>query len=129
MYKLYLVKFKYKDSLYFKGGITSKSDVMQRFRYDIQKYGLTEFKVMKSSWFRTEEEALDAEARLFSTIMTKFPENNYVDREGNHHFHNFWSEENLGGISEIRKYNHKEVQEAYKFLSENGARYYKDLVA
>jgi len=128
MYKLYLVKFKYKGQLFFKGGITSKSDVAERFGYDIQKYGLTDFKIMKSSWFRTEQEVLDAESRLFETIVTKFPDNNYVDKNGNHHFHNFWSEENLGGISEIRKYNHKEVQEAYKFLSENGARFYKELV-
>ena len=103
MYKLYLVKFKYKGSLYFKGGITSKADVLERFRYDIQKYDLKEFKIMKSSWFRTEAEALDAEQRLFMTIITKFPENNYVDKDGNHRFHNFWLEENLGGISEIRK--------------------------
>tara|TARA_S200002703_G_scaffold159280_1_gene172196 strand:+ start:1424 stop:1813 length:390 start_codon:yes stop_codon:yes gene_type:complete len=129
MYKLYLVKFKYKGSLYFKGGITSKADVLERFRYDIQKYDLKEFKIMKSSWFRTEAEALDAEQRLFMTIITKFPENNYVDKDGNHRFHNFWLEENLGGISEMRKYNHKEVQEAYKFISENGVRFFKDLVA
>ena len=129
MYKLYLVKFKYKGSLYFKGGITSKADVLERFRYDIQKYNLKEFKIMKSSWFRTETEAKDAEERLFMTIMTKFPENNYVDKDGNHRFHNFWSEENLGGISEMRKYNHKEVQEAYKFISENGVRFFKDLVS
>ena len=128
MFKLYLVKFKYKDQLFFKGGITSKLDVADRFRYDIQNYGLTDFKIMKSSWFRSEQEALDAETRLFATIMTKFPENNYVDKDGTHHFHNFWSEEYLGGITEIRKYNHKEVQEAYKFLSENGVRFYKDLV-
>ena len=40
-----------------------------------------------------------------------------------------WFEEKLNGITEMRKYDHKEVQEAYKFISENGVRYYKDLVA
>ena len=127
MYKLYLVKFKYNNKLVFKCGITSKPDVENRFRSDIQKYGLTEFKIMKSSWFKTEEEAKDAEDRLFKTIMTKFPENNYVNQQGTPFFHNFWTEEKLNGISEIRKYNHKEVQEAYKFISENGERFYKNL--
>lgn len=128
MYKLYLVKFKYKGSLFFKCGITSKSDVMERFRYDIRKYGLTEFKPMISSYFRTEDEAKDAERSLFTTVMANFPENNFVDKDGNHYFHNFWTKEKLGGITEIRKYNHKEVQVAYKFISENGVKYYKDLV-
>ena len=127
MYKLYLVKFKYNDKLVFKCGITSKPDVENRFRSDIQKYGLTEFKIIKSSWFKTKEEAKDAERRLFNTIMVKFPENNYVNQQGSHFFHNFWTKEKLNGISEIRKYNHKEVQEAYKFISENGERFYKNL--
>lgn len=129
MYKLYLVKFKYEGKLYFKCGITSKSDVANRFRYDIQKYGLKEFKVMQSSWFSSESQALEAESRIFETIITTFPQNNYVDKNGNHHFHNFWSKENLGGITEIRKYNHKEVQEAFKFINGNGFKRYKDLVA
>ena len=126
-WKLYLVVFNYKGSKYFKAGITSKTDVNDRFKYAIQKHGLTEFKIRKSSWFKTEEEAREAERALFLTIMSMFPENNYVDKAGQHYFHNEWFEEKLNGITEIRKYNHKEVQEAYKFISENGARFYKDL--
>lgn len=129
MHKLYLVVFNYKGSKYFKAGITSKADVMERFKYDILKHGLTEFKIRKSSWFKTEEEAKEAEARLFTTIKDKFPDNNYVNKDGKHFFHNKWFEEKLNGITEMRKYDHKEVQEAYKFISENGVRYYKDLVA
>ena len=97
---------------------------------------ITEELLLELGFYRTDvsaeesgAEALNAEQKLFMTIITKFPENNYVDKNGNHHFHNFWSQENLGGITEIRKYNHTEVQEAYKFISENGARFYKDLVA
>ena len=101
---------------------------MDRFRYAIQKHRLEDFKIMKSSWFMTEQEAKDAEQSLFLVIKTLFPENNYVDKNGKHFFHNEWFEEQLNGITEIRKYNHKEVQAAYKFLSENGARYYKDLL-
>lgn len=127
-HKLYLVNFKYKGKKYFKPGITGKGDVMDRFRYAIQKHRLEDFKIMKSSWFMTEQEAKDAEQSLFLVIKTLFPENNYVDKNGKHFFHNEWFEEQLNGITEIRKYNHKEVQAAYKFLSENGARYYKDLL-
>ena len=129
MHKLYLVVFNYKGSKYFKAGVTSKSDVMERFKYDIIKYGLTEFKIRKSSWFKTEEEAKNAEDRLFTTIKDKFPDNNYVNKDGKHFFHNEWFEEKVNGITEMRKYNHKEIQVAYNFISENGARYYKDLVA
>ena len=35
--------------------------------------------------------------------------------------------EKLNGITEIRKYNHKEVQTAFQFIAENGVRYYKQL--
>jgi len=126
-HKLYLVNFKYKGKKYFKAGITGKGDVMDRFKYAIQKHRLEDFKIMKSSWFKTEQEAEKAESNLFETIMTLFPENNYVDKNGNHYFHNEWLNEKLNGITEIRKYNHKEVQTAFQFIAENGVRYYKQL--
>ena len=126
-HKLYLVNFKYNNKKYFKAGITGKGDVKDRFKYAIQKHRLVDFKIMKSSWFKTEQEANNAEMNLFKTIMTLFPDNNYVDKNGKHYFHNEWFKEKLNGITEIRKYNHKEVQTAYQFIAENGARYYKDL--
>ena len=125
-HKLYLVNFKYKGKKYFKAGITGKGDVMDRFKYAIQKHRLEDFKIMKSSWFRTEQEASTAEDKLFATIIALFPENNHV-KNGKHYFHNEWIEEKLNGITEIRKYNHKEVQTAFKFIAENGVRYYKEL--
>ena len=127
-HKLYLVNFKYNNKKYFKAGITGKSDVKERFKYAIQKHRLEDFKIMKSSWFKTEEEADKAEKSLFETIKTLYPENNYVDKNGKHYFHNEWFDEKLNGITEIRKYNHKEVQVAFQFIAENGARYYKDLL-
>lgn len=126
-HKLYLVNFEYKGKKYFKAGVTGKTDVMDRFKYAIQKYSLEKFKPMKSSWFLTEAEAVNAEQNLFETIKTLYPENNYVDKNGEHYFHNEWFKEKLNGITEIRKYNHKEVQTAFQFIAENGARYYKDL--
>lgn len=127
MTKLYLVTFTILGSKVYKLGITSKSDVKDRFSYDIRKYGIKDFKILKSSYFKTEEEAIQAEQDAFLTIKGKFPENNYVDKTGMNFFHNFWTEEQLNGITEIRKYNYLEVQEAYKFISKNGARFYKDL--
>mgnify|MGYP001299403653 CR=1 FL=1 len=127
-HKLYLVNFKYNNKKYFKAGITGKSDVKERFSYAIRKHRLIDFKIMKSSWFKTEEEAKNAEENLFETIKTLYPENNYVDKNGKHFFHNEWFKEQLNGITEIRKYNHKEVQTAFQFIAENGARYYKDLI-
>jgi hypothetical protein len=127
-HKLYLVNFKYNKKKYFKAGITGKGDVMERFKDAIQEYRLEDFKIMKSSWFKTEQEADKAEKSLFETIKTLYPENNYVDKNGKHYFHNEWFDEKLNGITEIRKYNHKEVQVAFQFIAENGARYYKDLL-
>ena len=88
-HKLYLVNFKYNNKKYFKAGITGKGDVMERFKYAIQKHRLEDFKIMKSSWFKTEQEADNAEKSLFETIMTLFPENNYVDNKQTlFHFYN-----------------------------------------
>tara|TARA_R110000796_G_scaffold180250_1_gene296833 strand:+ start:323 stop:715 length:393 start_codon:yes stop_codon:yes gene_type:complete len=128
-HKLYLVVFNYNGSKYFKVGITSKTDVDKRFKYAKIKYGLTEFKIRRSSWFKTKEEAEEEEQSLFNIIIDKFPENNYVDKNGKHYFHNKWFSEKLNGITEIRKYNHEEAQVAYEFIGENGERNHKDLFA
>ena len=58
--KIYLVTFEYEGSKFFKVGVTSKGDVMERFKYYILKYKLKNFKIHKSSWFKSEEEAKQA---------------------------------------------------------------------
>lgn len=126
--KLYLVTFEYEGSKFFKVGITTKGDVMERFRYSIVKYNLKNFKIHKSSWFKSIEEAEKAEKDCFASIMKTFPENNYIDAKGNHFFHNKWLDEKINGITEIRVYNGAEYKFAWNFINTNGVNKYKDLV-
>ena len=126
--KLYLVTFEYEGSKFFKVGITTKGDVMERFKYSILKYNFKNFKIHKSSWFKSEEEAKLAEDKCFNEIKSNFPENNYVDAQGNHHFHNKWLDEKINGITEIRVYNVAEYQFAWNYIDTNGVNKFKDLV-
>ena len=60
--------------------------------------------------------------------MQTFPENNYVDAQGNHYFHNKWLNEQINGITEIREYNGKEYKFAWNYIHNNGVNKYQDLV-
>ena len=126
--KLYLVTFEYEGTKFFKVGITTKGDVMERFKYAILKYKLMNFKIHKSSWFKSLDEAEKAEQQCFADIMQTFPENNYVDAQGNHYFHNKWLDEKINGITEIRVYNGAEYKFAWNFVDSNGVNKFKDLV-
>ena len=51
VYKLYLVQYYYLGKRYYKCGLTTKGDVMDRFKYDILKYKLQNFRVIKCIFF------------------------------------------------------------------------------
>ena len=78
VYKLYLVQYYYLGKRYYKCGITSSKDVMDRFKYDIQKYNLEKFRVIKSGYLKGFMEEDTKENELFKLIMDEFPENNYI---------------------------------------------------
>ena len=58
MYKLYLVRFTLDGQKVYKPGITSHIDVAKRFKRILDEGIITDFKIMKSSYFENEEEAM-----------------------------------------------------------------------
>lgn len=129
MYKLYLVKFKVDSKFCYKIGITRHIDVINRFVKDLKMKRIAEFKVIKSGYIHSEREALLLENKLMETIFKSFPDNNYYPDPKNPKrglYHNFFTETKLGGITETRKYNQKEINLAIEFIKENTYINYKD---
>jgi len=124
MHKLYLVNFKIEGKRCFKIGITSKIDVTNRFQRHINTGTITEFKVYKSSYFNSYDEAYDAEQNLMKLIVKEYGGYNH---KGEIKFHNFWTKTKLGGITEIRKYDQNEVSFAWNYINENGEKSLKKL--
>ena len=118
VYKLYLVQYYYLGKRYYKCGLTTKGDVMDRFKYDILKYKLQNFRVIKSGYLKGLVEDDTKENELFNLIMDNFPENNYY-KNGKRYFHNKWFKEQINGITEVRKYNQDEVDIAKEFIINN----------
>lgn len=122
MYKLYLVKFKVDGILCYKVGITRHKDVVKRFDEDLKAKRITDFKVIKSGYIHSEKEALMLEDKLMESIFKSFPDNNYYPDPENPkrgQFHNFFTETKLGGITETRIFDYKEVGLALEFIKEN----------
>ena len=53
IHKQYLVTFNIDNNKCWKSGITAKWDVYNRFRTEIKKGIISNFKIHKSSWFKT----------------------------------------------------------------------------
>lgn len=124
MQKLYLVNFEIEGKRCFKVGITSKFDVTERFQRHINSGAITNFKVYKSSYFSTYDEAYEAEQNLMQEIVDEF---GGYEHDGDIKFHNFWTKTKLGGVTEIRKYDQSEVSYAWDYINENGEKSYKNL--
>lgn len=123
MYKVYLVTFTVENKKVYKIGITSKSDAQQRFQQLIDSGKIKDFKIHISRWVKDLCQAENKETSCFKEIVLNYPENNYIDKEGNHHFHNLWLDEQISGITEIRKYDYEEYRTAYKLVEKSGYRY------
>ena len=87
MSKVYLVTFIIENKKVYKIGITSKPDVQSRFQTLIDLGIITDFKIHISRWVKDFTEAKTKEENCFEQIVLNFPENNYIDKEGSHHFH------------------------------------------
>lgn len=127
VYKLYLVQYYYLGKRYYKCGLTHHKDVNDRFKYDILKYKLQNFRVIKSGYLKGLMENDTKENELFNLIMDKFPENNYY-KNGKRYFHNKWFKEQINGITEVRKYNQDEVDIAKEFIINNTTIKFNDLL-
>ena len=128
MYKIYLVTFTIEGKKALKIGITSKTDVQERFQRLIDNGTITGFKIHLTRWIDGEEAAKLKEQHCFTSMILSFPKNNYIDKDGSHKFHNFWLKEQVGGVTEIRKYDHQEYLHAYKLVDKSGFRFYNDAI-
>jgi len=123
MHKIYLVTFTVEGWKVYKIGITSKLDAQQRFQRLIDSGKIKDFKIHISRWVKDRPQAENKEKNCFKEIVSNYPENNYIDKEGKHHFHNFWLDEQISGITEIRKYDYDEYKTAYELVEKSGYRY------
>ena len=121
-HKLYLVRFTIEGKRVYKPGITRHIDVTKRFQRSLDDGIISDFKIMKSSYFPNEEEAYKAEQNLFEEIKHKF--GGYEHEDGVTRFHNLWIKHKYGGITEIRKYNQNEVDHCWQYINNNGKKTY-----
>ena len=121
-HKLYLVRFTIEGKRVYKPGITRHTDVTKRFQRSLDEGTISDFKIMKSSYFPNEEEAYKAEQNLFEEIKHKF--GGYEHEDGVTRFHNLWIKHKYGGITEIRKYNQNEVDHCWQYINNNGKKTY-----
>ena len=119
IHKLYLVRFTIEGKRVYKPGITRHTDVTKRFQRSLDEGTISDFKIMKSSYFPNEEEAYKAEQKLFEIIKQKF--GGYEHEDGVTRFHNLWIKNKYSGITEIREYNQDEVNHCWKYIDNNGA--------
>ena len=122
IHKLYLVRFTIEGQKAYKSGITSHIDVAKRFKIPLNEGTISDFKIMKSSYFESEEEAYKSEQNLFKEIITEF--GGYNHKDGKVRFHNFYTKRKHNGITEIRKYNQNEVNHCWKYINNNGEKTY-----
>jgi hypothetical protein len=115
-YKVYLAKLKRPSGnprTVFKIGITSYNDAMDRINYrgNDEPFPITNYfndnKIMASTKrIYTEEEAKTLERRIMNTI------------KGNEkYFHNWYEDDKISGITEMRKWNYDEVQKVFELLA------------
>lgn len=125
-HKLYLVTFKTKSTdqwqSCYKPGYTHHIDVTDRFQSHIQSHTILDFRVLKSSYFSSMEEAFAAEQDLIQRVIDKF--GGYRPRDGVTRFHNFWSTTKHNGITEMRKYNQDEVDYCRDYIENNGKQFF-----
>ena len=121
-HKLYLVRFTIDGQKAYKVGITRHIDVAKRFKRILDEGSISSFKIMKSSYFESEEEAYEAEQNLFKEIIHKF--GGYKHKDGIIRFHNFYTKRKYNGITEIRTYNQNEVNYCWQYINNNGKKTY-----
>ena len=116
-HKLYLVVFTLASSnkRVYKIGYHRGSDISNRFARELQSGTITDFRIWLSVWVPADR-LETAESECFSEI---------VDRFGGYRgkFHNFWSSEKIGGITEMREYDLTECRYARSMLLRKGYRY------
>jgi hypothetical protein len=116
-YKVYLAKLKRLEGnpkCVYKIGITSSSDAMDRLTYRglDEAYPITNYfpdvKIMASTkrkYSREEAECIEASIMHQLKGMDK-------------NFHNWYEEDQISGITEMRKWNYEEVQKAFRLIKE-----------
>ena len=106
--KLYLAQFKNKKTSenFYKIGITSKYDVLDRFKYD--EYNGWNIRVMSSA-YGPRDEVETAEQYL----LKRFPKN-------------LWIEQKISGVTEIVQLTSPQFQECMELINEYKHKWYKE---
>jgi hypothetical protein len=117
MYKVYIAKLKRligSPRCIFKVGITTSSDAMDRINYRglDEPYPITNYfhdnKIMKGS------------QQIYTEDQAKFIERYIMDgvRGGEKYFHNWFEDDKISGITEMRKWNYQEFLKACSLMDE-----------
>tara|TARA_R110000803_G_scaffold22284_1_gene55669 strand:- start:851 stop:1216 length:366 start_codon:yes stop_codon:yes gene_type:complete len=116
-YKLYLVVFTLIESnkRVWKIGLHRGSNVDNRFKRELREKIIKDFKIYLSVWVNNNI-LEQVEKECFSEIVDIF--GGYKGR-----FHNFWLPKMTPGLTEMREYDYKEIQYAFKMLERKGSRY------
>tara|TARA_Y100000592_G_C5193019_1_gene187026 strand:- start:7 stop:399 length:393 start_codon:yes stop_codon:yes gene_type:complete len=116
-HKLYLVVFTLTESnkRVYKIGLHRGSNVYNRFKRELKEGIIKDFKIWISVWVNNNI-LEQVEKECFNEIVKVF--GGYKGR-----FHNFWLPKMINGLTEMRKYNDKEVRYAYKMLERKGDKY------
>lgn len=92
----------------YKIGLTQKEDVIKdRFKEEVSTGLLEDLELLASTWFNSRADAEGYETSLFNLTIEEF--GGYKMKDGSIKFHNFWTQQQPKGITEMRKLNIKEV--------------------
>lgn len=120
--KVYLIRFtlnvdgKSIDS--YKIGITDKKDIIEgRFAQEVKSGLMTNIVVIAFKEFVNRLDAEEYETYLFNAVIDKF--GGYQLKDGTSRFHNFWTQQQPKGITEMRSFSNEETLFVKELLFEN----------
>lgn len=120
--KVYLVRFKLnvdgKSIDSYKIGITDKKDIIEgRFAQEVKSGVMSDISVIAFKEFDNRLDAEEYETYLFNLVKDKF--GGYQLKDGSTRFHNFWTQQQPKGITEMRSWNEDEAKFVKNLLFEN----------
>ena len=120
--KVYLVRFKLnvdgKSIDSYKIGITDKKDIIEgRFAQEVKSGVMSDISVIAFKEFDNRLDAEEYETYLFNLVKDKF--GGYQLKDGSTRFHNFWTQQQPKGITEMRSWNEDEAKFVKDLLFEH----------
>ena len=111
--KVYLIRFMLnvdgKSIESYKIGITDKKNIIEgRFKDEVKTGVMSDITIIAFKEFDNRLDAEEYETYLFNTVKTKF--GGYQLKDGTIRFHNFWTQQQPKGITEMRVWNENEAK-------------------